>query len=445
MGKKLGFGIIGLILIAAAYSFFTHGSAQIIENAKQHLNTQLATLEQSGFSIKERKSEKKTDHFVISFDDPQKVSRYLNTQGAEMTQEEAEALKGLQVGVDAAYLPDSYSALSLDLYPTALPKSMMEDLGDEDKKLIAAIKKMLKEKAFLIHIDFNKMLSGFKGYVKDINKTVTDDGESVNIAANGMTFKGDIQQGKVHTFSQKIALISLDAGKALEVNASNIVGGYSMTGKTPYDITSHYQIRSVWVQAEPSFSLNAENIENETKNSVHNGLLKSTIRTKAEKIAIAQAQQKDTIERVRLDFNVDHLDIAVLEALQKTDPEDEAHIQALTQQLLSKGITLTLSDFSAGRIIQDGTAMDGFDMNGSLSVDSTFNAAAASQNPLLALDALHVQTHVSISNELYALMVQDPRAMIMMMMLPPASQKGKKIYDIHFSKGKLSVNGKPIL
>jgi len=31
--------------------------------------------------------------------------------------------------------------------------------------------------------------------------------------------------------------------------------------------------------------------------------------------------------------------------------------------------------------------------------------------------------------------------MIMMMMVPPATQKNNKVYDISFSQGKLIVNG----
>jgi hypothetical protein len=142
-----------------------------------------------------------------------------------------------------------------------------------------------------------------------------------------------------------------------------------------------------------------------------------------------------------LDFTVDNLDIGALEALQKTDPEDETRIQQLTQQILSRGITLTLPEFSAKKIVDNGTEMRGFDMNGSIVIDKSFSMAAVSQNPFAVLEALHIKTHITISDELYALTVQDPRAMIMMMMVPPATQKNNKVYDISFSQGKLIVNG----
>jgi len=438
--KKLGFGLIGLITLATLY-YLTAGSAQITQRAKQQLNHELSTLQQSGFSIKERQSTEKTEHFIIVFNDPKKMTQYLKAQGGEITLEDANALKGMQVGVDAKYLPDSYSALSLDLYPVALPKSMLEDLGEEDKKLVEHIKTMLAQKAFLLHVDFNKMLSGFKGYLKDINETIEEDGEKVTVAAKRMTFKGNIKEGNIHDFSQKVGLISLDAGKELQARVINVEGNYVMTGKTPYDITSKYHTQAITVKAEPTLSFSVKDIDNETKNSLHNGLLKSLISTKIKLLEINEAQKKHIIKNIVLDFTVDNLDIGALEALQKTDPEDETRIQQLTQQILSRGITLTLPEFSAQNIVDNGTQMRGFDMNGSVVIDKSFSMAAVSQNPFAALEALQIKTHITISNELYALTVQDPRAMIMMMMVPPATQKNNKIYDISFSGGKLIVNG----
>jgi len=434
--KKLGYALIGLAAVILIY-YFTAGSAQVTENAKQLLNHELNTLQQNGFSVKERKSKPNEDHFVISFDNPDKITQYLNTQGADMTLEDAKALQGLQVGVDAKYLADSYSSLSLDLYPVALPKRMLE----EDKRSLQYIEGMLEKRAFLLHIDFNKILSGFKGYIKDIDETIRDNGKKVSIAAKGITFDGAIKKERLHTFSQKIKLLSLDAGKELQVKVSNVDGNYMITGETPYDATSYYKIGSMVIKDESGFSLFVKEVENEIKSSVNNGLAKSVITAKAKRIDISENQKAHSLEDIMLDFTIDNLDIAALETLQNTDPEDEVRINELTQQLLSKGITLKLPTFSAKKIIANGTTMDGFLINGSVLIDNTFSTAASTQNPLSALNALQVKMHISVSNELYTLIVQDPRAMILMMMVPPVSKENKKVYDVKFSQGKLTVNG----
>ena len=438
--KKLGFTLVGLLIIALIY-YAANGSAHITEKAKQQLNHELETLQQNGFSVKERKSEPKQDHFIISFDKPEKITHYLNTLGEEITQEEAKALQGFQVGIDATYLPDASSALSLDLYPVTLPKSMLQDLGNEDKKRIEHLKGMLAKKALLLHINFNTMLSGFTGYIKDINETVEESGEKAVIAVNGITFKGELKEDKIHTFSQDISLISLDEGKDLQVTISGINGGYTITGPTPYDMNSHYYAKSIAVNSGPAISVFAKAIENESHNSIHDGLLKSIIRTKVKTIEFNEGKKRHITEDILFDFSADNIDIAAIEALQKTNPKEETRINQLTQQLLSKGIRFTLNRFSAEKITENGTTMNGFDMNGTVQIAKSLNLDAISQNPLLALDAIKIRTHMEVSDTLYTLMVQDPRAMIMMMMAPPVAKKGTKVYDIDFSGGKLTING----
>ena len=119
--KKIGLGLVALILVAVIY-YFTVGASQITEEIKAQVNTQLTSLEKEGFVIEERKIEEKKEHFVISFDDPEKISSFLYRQGMQLTVEDAELLKGLKVGVDTHYLPDAYSSVAFDMYPTTLPK-----------------------------------------------------------------------------------------------------------------------------------------------------------------------------------------------------------------------------------------------------------------------------------------------------------------------------------
>jgi len=62
--RKLGFGVIGLILVAVIY-YFTAGSAQITQEIKNQVNSELMTLEQNGFAIQEREIKESEEHFVM--------------------------------------------------------------------------------------------------------------------------------------------------------------------------------------------------------------------------------------------------------------------------------------------------------------------------------------------------------------------------------------------
>jgi hypothetical protein len=156
--RKLGLGVIGLVLVAIIY-YFTAGSAQITQEIKNQVNSELVTLEQNGFAIQEREIKESEEHFVISFDDPKKIVDFFTVQGADMSMEDATALKGLKIGVDAKYLNDAYSALSLDIYPLNLPTGITElDMDKEDKLVIEQLNKFLEKKGILVHIDFNKVM-----------------------------------------------------------------------------------------------------------------------------------------------------------------------------------------------------------------------------------------------------------------------------------------------
>ena len=79
--KKLGLGIFGLIAMAAIY-YFTVGSAQVTQEMKMRVNTELNMIEQNGFAVQEREVKAKTEHFILTFDDPEKIVAFFKKQGS---------------------------------------------------------------------------------------------------------------------------------------------------------------------------------------------------------------------------------------------------------------------------------------------------------------------------------------------------------------------------
>ncbi len=437
--KKSGFGIIGLILVAAIY-YFTAGSTQISKEIKKQVNDELTTLEQNGFGVNNREIKETEEHFVLSLDNPTKISSYLSSQGAQITQEDILAFKGLKIGVDAKYLNDSYSALSLDIYPVGLSQSMLQEIEEEDKAVLERIKKMMADKTLLVHLDFNKLLTGFKGHIKDINETFEEE-EKTTFISQDFKFEGDIENEKVKTVRQTLKLFSIEADKELTMKLSNFTSNYTLTGLSPYDSKSGYSIEKIELQGESEFSMLMKDLNVNAVSSIKNDLLKSSITTKTELIELTEAQKKYKMNDILFDFNIDNLDIVSFEALQGVDINDEKAINALTQKILSKGITMSIPNFSVKTIAENEKTMDGFTLSSSLSMDKSFDINAVSQNPLAALNALISKTNISVSTELFALIAQEPRAMMVLMLLPPVEKEGKKIYEIEFNKGKITVNG----
>ena len=437
--KKSGFGIIGLVLVAALY-YFIAGSAQVTQEIKNQVNNELTTLQQNGFGVNDREIKETEEHFVLSFDNPAKITSYLSAQGVQVTQEDILAFKGLKIGVDAKYLKDSYSALSLDIYPVGLPQSMLQEIEEEDKATLERIKKMMGDKTLLVHLDFNKLLTGFKGQIKDINETFEEE-EKITFISQGFKFEGDIENEKVKTVRQTLKLFSVEADKELTMKLSNFTSNYTLTGPSPYDSKSGYSIGKIELQGESEFSMLMRDLNVNAVSSVKNDLLKSSISTKTEVIELTEAQKKYKMNDILFDFHIDNLDIVSFEALQGLDVNDEQAINALSQKILSKGITMSIPNLSVKKISENGETMDGFTLSSSLSIDKSFDINAASQDPLAVLNALSSKTNISVSNELFARIAQEPRAMMVLMLLPPVEKEGKKIYEIEFIKGKITVNG----
>jgi len=247
--KKIGFGVIGLILVAVIY-YFTAGSGQIRQEIKTQVNNELATLEQNGFAIQDRDIKKSEEHFIIVFDDPKKIVAFFAAQGAQMDIEDASALKGLRIGVDAKYLNDTYSVLSLDIYPLNLPTSITDlDMNKEDKLAVEQLNNILKKKALLVHIDFNKLLSSFKGHVKDIHETLQGENE-VKFNIEGVTFEGDIEKGK--SLAKHIDSGAVFINGLVKSDPRLPFGGVKTSGYgrelSHYGIKEFVNIKTVWIK-----------------------------------------------------------------------------------------------------------------------------------------------------------------------------------------------------
>jgi hypothetical protein len=103
----------------------------------------------------------------------------------------------MKVGADVSYLKDTYSALSVDLYPVKLPDSLYQNAEDaQDKALLDQIQTMLDTKKVLVHIDIAKNFRDFKGYLKDIDQTFKAE-DSLTLQIKGLTFNGKVEKERV--------------------------------------------------------------------------------------------------------------------------------------------------------------------------------------------------------------------------------------------------------
>ena len=446
--KKFGLGLVAALLAAVLY-YFAAGSGQLSAEMQQRVNTELSTLEQNGFALKKREKQEKEEHVEISFNEPKKMLTFFKKQGSEMTLEDAEVLRGMKIGLDIHYLKDSYSALSVDIYPITLPSVLTEtaDMNTSDKQLILQLNDMLKRKALLLHVDVNKLLSGFKGYAKDINESFMLK-EPVNITSKGTTFEGTIKDDRVNLLTQEVKNITVSLGKALHVVVENLKSTYAINGKTIYD--SHYQYHAEkidikMIRENIPTTVTFKNIAGENVTAVENALVSNKMTMNIAETQLQKSKNKSKLIDTAFSFNVNGLDMNILKQLESVDINDTETRDKLVQALIAKGISLEIPSLEVKKLEYQGKTIDGFSLNSSFSIKKTANLQTLTKNPFTLIDAINTRTKLELSNAFFSIIAQQPQMMMIAMLIQPKVINGKKVYEVELKDGKLSVNGSPVM
>jgi len=442
--KKLGLGLLTLAIVAGVY-YFSAGSEQLTASMKTQVNAEFASLKNEGFAIETKEVSKKEEHFELSFDDTEKIATYLTSKGATITREDAKALKGLKLGIDVVYLADAYSSVSLDIYPMTLPSVLTEEIQDpEEKKLLAQVEAMLVKKTFLAHIDVNKLGTGFKGYMKDIDETL-EAKEAITFQMKDFTFKGALEDEKLTRMSQVLKNITFSVANDMLVTFTDMHSEYTLSGPSAYDYSSSYNIDAIKAEIKDEFNFQLKGLEISSAAKVEKALANVSLNTHIKEMQFKDNTQDTGLKSFTFNMDFNNLSVASLEKLETLDPENEQEIQAVVQELLSQGLTFNLSDFSIQTLKIQDKDIKGFALNSAIALDKDIDFMAIEKNPMLALSSIDADLKLSLSDDLFALAAQQPQAVMVMMMIQPEAVNGQKVFKVELKDGKVTVNGKPMM
>jgi len=437
MGKKLGLGFIGLIIIGAIY-YFTAGSEQITAQMKKQVNTELTSIQKEGFSVQEREVKESKEHFVLSFDEPQKIASFLSRQGVQLNVHDAELLKGTKIGVDVNYLPDTYAAVSFDIYPLSFPPMILSMAENDKEKEI--LLELIKKKTFLTHIAINKLGNGFKGDMKDIHE-VLHGKQTVTLQMQGFTFSGDIKTQRISAVKEEVEKLLFLVDDDIAFTLTGIKSDYSHTGNTAYDYTTNYSIDNMQLHNKKSFELNAKKFTMHSVSVVQDKLVSGMVKSSIKHISTEEKGKKYAFDDFTFEMKATNLDVSAFEKLQHVNVNDEQAMNALLQTLISKGVQFEIPTLSIATIEAEGQKMDGFDLNAKVDIDKSLDVSSTQVNPMAALSAIDANFNVTLSAGLFGIIAQQPKAMMVLMLFPPKDVNGKKAYNLELKDGKLTVNG----
>ncbi len=443
MKKNTLIGVSLLIIAAIAY-YYIQGQQQLINTLKQQVHQELQIIEQHGIEVVEKKEEKDTEHFVLLFKDPQRYLDFLHQNGIKITLRQAKYLQGLKLGVDIHYLPSTSKAVAIDLYPLTLPKGLYDALvTNQEEKLALQLSKLVKEKKILIHTELDKTLHRFDGYARDINETIQSS-EPVVILSKKLQFDGTLSSGTIQRFTQTLALLSLQQ-KESTVLLKESTNSYERTGDTPYDYKTIQSFGALSLQLHPNVRMFADYLEINVASNEHNGTVSSTLEIQADKVGTENGSELIALEGITAKSRIENIDISALEILQKADPNDQTALKLALEKLVSKGITMEIPKLEVKKVRKGSLEIDGFALEAKFKVDKSVDLTLLAISPLLVADKVTAKLHLVLSEDLFTLISQDPRAKIALMLFQPKEENGKKVYEIELNKGKLMINGRPLI
>lgn len=438
MMKKLWLAVLGIILVAVLYYF----NAQHIKNLNKlqdAVTTQLTEMQTQGFSVSERKIKKDTEHFVVTLDDPKKATLFFIQKGVQLKTEELEDFKGLQLAVDVAYVKNT---ITLELYPVVLPTNLkISMISENDKKIVAQLEEMIKNKTFLMHVDIEHSTTTFRGYIKDINEEVQGE-QDIKLTLQGLRFSGDIKGERITELKQTLNTIHLYMSDEMNTSISGLRSNYVLTGPTVYDYTADYSIEKIQMNEDPQSALIADNLSLLSTSSVENGLASESLKAKIKNIDFIFGKEKTSMQTVFLDMDVSNLEVEVIEKLQNTDSTQMKEFDALLEKALSNTIHLEIPTLSVDKVTLQEKEMDGFTLHSILDIDPSLDIYRLGTNPKYALNKMDGNITLSLSKDLLDLMKKDPEAMLVYMMYRPKRVLNQRIYDLKLKNGLLNINGK---
>ena len=443
--KKIGLAIVALILIFVIY-YITAGSKQITKEMKQEVHKELIQLEDSGFKINEQNSSKNKQHIVVTFQDINKITTYFNNIGQHISSSDIEILKGMQMGVDIEYMPRAKDAVGIDIYPLKLPTSFYKDIREEDKIIVTKIEKMIKDKLFLTHIDIDKLLSHFDGYVKDIDKKLEDNENTIHIITKGIKFNGTIKDEKIEDISQKMDILSLEVTNELNISLSKITSTVTNNNENiAYSIKSF----DITNKADNPFVLSIDNITGSSQDIPKNNLLDTISKIKIHSIKFNDNGKKTTLNNISMKTSLNNINKKALEKLQQIASDNNSSFEQfmpLLKEIIKDNISIDIPNISVAKITNNsGKSFDGFKLKALIKVDKQFDWKTLDNDPLSIINIIDAKVNIKASNELVNILSSDPQAMVMMMIIQPIDKNGSKHYNIEFKKGSLKINGKPLM
>lgn len=454
MSKKII--IIGAVLVAviAALPFIGNmGVKTIIEE-------RIAMLDENGIKVKSSDNgssylESKT-HYEFILDDPAAFQNYIATLSKAQVPAYMNAmLDDVVMAADVRYSNVVLNSdVSLDLYPIAFTKEAEERMKAEDATLHAQMIKMLEDRDFMYHMDYDIAGSTFSGYIKDINKEISfQDGKKATIVFEAATFKGSgtlVEPEHVELQVKNADLdFSLPQDAQMKLTMENMQSSSSFSAKNSFDLnykakSLHFFYKDTMTQLE----IDASDMQTVSNSKVTDAKLATNVNASMEHFKMKDQNGSVELQNALFVMDADNIDEAAYEAFQKMSDQVGASSQSTMLaaiSVVSKGFNLHVKKLSVEKIaIKDSGLIDGFEHQIDIAVKADDQLLQKMQmTPVALMQNIAIDAKLQFASAFYDyIKTQGSNLAIADSFVKKEGDKA--IFDIIMNEGKVTVNGQSL-
>ncbi|MEA3227798.1 MAG: hypothetical protein U9P38_01875 [Campylobacterota bacterium] len=289
--------------------------------------------------------------------------------------------------------------ISIEIYPISFSEEIMKN---------REFSQFLKDKSFLSHIDYNLVTQDFSGYIKDIKQQYSlQNSTTISILLLNTRFdgKGDLTDPEI--LNSTIKQLSIDISEGSKKRKLHIKDLFS------------------------SLIVDNKDIK-----------LQLTSKNSFDSLEFTMDEKKFQFLDFNYSLNVTEIDKDSFMEFQDRLATDATDIEQIIIKLLSKGIDISIDDFSIKNIVINNQSFDGFKLSSKfLFAKDSDLANKFKNNPIKIRSNIQTEMELHISKKIFNELVKTS-SMIGLMKLYAKERGDNYIFKVMFKDDKLKVNSK---
>lgn len=427
--KKIIFGLIGLLFLGGVGYYLTVDSNRVVKTItlQKEFHNKIENLKLRGFEIENHKIDIDTEEFIISVKNSKRVINFLKRENIKIDEKKVENLNGLKLFVKVKY---EYKFINLDITPISLPNSYKESIEDEmEKKVLAKIEKLMKEKKFLVNLQIDYQMKEIKGKVKDINEKIALDGTIFIL--KDFKFLTLLQNNHITNIQTKVEDFHL-----FSPNEANVTLKNYRSKITPTKIKYNQTYALDYFNNGEKKPLILEDFFMSSISTLKDKNSSEIIHIQSKKMQTHILDEKVVFYDLDLKTKVENLNIENIDKIKK-EPKATDEV---VKELLSNDIHFEITNLNVAKVKIFNKEADGFDIFGGVDINHTIDLSKLQTDFMKEKDKLDLKLKIIVSKSLYRVLSKKRKIKLATFIIKPKKEKGKRVYTLELKKGKIKIN-----